>query len=69
MSRPKHPNGRRVARLRPQIDLQRQRLPDLLIHAPTAHETAEVMRSLHALLYPAARQRRELRPAGPPRRA
>ena len=55
MSSPKHPNRRRVNRLRPEINLQRQRLHELLINAPSAHDTAEVMRTLHLLLYPAAR--------------
>ena len=55
MSRPKHVSTRRVNRLRPQIDIQRQRLQDLLINAPSAHETAEVMRALHSLLHPASK--------------
>jgi hypothetical protein len=62
MSHPKHPNGRRVSRLRPEIDFQRRRLHDLLINAPTAHEAAEAMCTLHSLLYPVAKRQREFRP-------
>jgi hypothetical protein len=70
MSRPKHPSDRRVNRLRPQIDLQRRRLHDLLINAPSAHEAAEIMRTLHCLLYPAAtKRRREFRSVAPLQRA
>jgi hypothetical protein len=62
MSYPEHPNDRRVSRLRPEIDLQRRRLHDLLTNAPTAHEAAEAMRTLHSLLYPVAKGQREFRP-------
>ena len=47
----KRPNRRRVSQLRPQIDLKRQRLNNLLGNGPIAGDVTDALRELHALLY------------------
>ena len=63
MSYGKRPNRRRVSQLRPQIDLKRQRLNNLLGNGPIAGDVADALRELHALLYARAKQTKSTKQA------
>lgn len=53
MSRRKHVSDHHLAQLRPQIDVVRGQLHRVLLDAPDPMVIGEVLRKLHAVLYPA----------------
>jgi hypothetical protein len=53
MSRPNHPNPRRLAQMRAQIDHEREHLQRTILKASDPQAVGEILSRLRTILYPA----------------